>query len=178
MLSKHKTKFAVVCVMVGVYFLFLGSYEIRPPINKHYYQEYVKALKFLERVSGPDDVVLTEWSQGNQLVTLINRKVIATSKVYPSESGEIAKRYRDLARFFFAKNESVAQKVLKNYRVSFIFIRKDFNYKSACKIPKSLCKKEGSMIARLLGKAPFSSLTLIFESKNFLIYRVKNASHF
>jgi len=155
--------------------LFLSALKVKG-MNQKYYQEYLHALLQLKKISKPGDIVLTEWSQGHQIVTVTGRKVIATSKVYPSESKEVAKRYRDLSYFFFATKESEAQKILKNYHVSFVFISKQLDYRSSCKIPKELCNKQNIMISRLLKKKPFFPLTLVFESSNFFIYKVNEAS--
>ncbi|MCL4364038.1 hypothetical protein M1328_02250 [Patescibacteria group bacterium] len=153
-------------------FLFLESYQNNLSFDEKYRLDYLNAMDVIKNGSRPDDIVLTEWTEGNQIVALTGRKVIATSKVYPSESKIIAERYRDLAYFFFAKEESTAEKFLKKYHVSLLFIRKDFGYQSSCEIPKKLCKKNGVEISKLIEKQAKLPITPIYDSDNFIIYKV------
>jgi len=137
-----------------------------------YYDEYVNALMWLKADSRFDDVVLTEWTEGHQVVALADRRVIASSKVYPSEAAEVASRYQDLATFFFTTDENRAEDILYKYGASYVFLRKQFDYKSSCKT-KLPCRGTNTLLARMLAKKPLKYLEKVYESKNFLIYKTK-----
>ena len=137
-----------------------------------YVQEMQETLFWLKNNSSPDDIVLSEWTTGHQIVALADRRVVATTKVYPSEAQEVAARYKDLARFFFAPSEDEAGKILEKYNISWIFVKKKFDnficrYINACTRPSSLISKmlRGDDL-RLINKA--------YESQNFLIYKATN----
>ncbi len=170
-LNKKQLFLAGVLLFISI-ILFLQNYRYNNFINETYRQDYLDALWALKNSSKPKDIVLAEWTEGNQIVSLTGRRVIATSKVYPSEAKEIADRYRDLANFFFAKEDKDAGKILSKYDVSFLFIRKDFDYRSSCKIPKKLCQENGSEISRLIENKSHLHLIVVFESDNFIVYKV------
>jgi asparagine N-glycosylation enzyme membrane subunit Stt3 len=136
-----------------------------------YYDEYTNTLRWLKNNSRPDAVVLAEWTEGHQVVALADRRVITSSKVYPSEAAEVASRYQDLSTFFFTSDENRAEDILYKYGASYVFLRKKFDYKSTCKT-KLLCRGTNTMLAKMLGKKPLKYLEKIYESKNFLIYFV------
>jgi len=160
-------------------YLILGDYlNLRAALNKDYQysNEMIDVLNWLKNASRPDDIVLSEWTQGHQIVTLANRRVVTSSKVYPSEAQEVSNRYKDLARFFFASSEDEAKKILEKYNVSWIFVKKKFDnficrYINACSNLKPL-------ISRILNDENLGIIYKAYESPNFLIYRVGDGEKF
>ena len=67
--------------------------------------DLMETLSWIKQNSKPDDFILTTWVLGYPVVTYTNRKVIATSKVYPSEIKAVAERYRDISKFFLSESE-------------------------------------------------------------------------
>lgn len=133
-------------------------------------KERYAAFAWLKNNSSPDDIVLGEWTEGNNIVAAANRRVIVSSKVYPSEAKEVAQRYTDLSRFFFSTSAGEAKEVLKKYQASWIFLNKDFdnficNYTGRCLWP-------GTLMSDILSDKKIDYLRKAYESKNTLIYKV------
>lgn len=89
-------------------------------------QEFGAALRWLKENSEPDAVIMAHWFRGNQIIAFADRRVVATTKVYPSEATEVAKRYRDIASFFLSENEEEAKIIAKRYGTSYVFLEKNF----------------------------------------------------
>jgi len=132
---------------------------------------YVAALEYLRSHSPEDAIILSPWEDGNQIIALANRRVVASSKVYPSETTELAARFRDVGKFFFAKSDDDAQEVIKKYGVSFVFLKKqNFDF-YLCRYARR-CGKKDSLIYRLLADEPVSFLTMAYENKSYKILKV------
>src|SRR3989338_1273073 len=132
---------------------------------------YVAALEYLRNHSPKDAIILSPWEDGNQIIALANRRVVASSKVYPSETAELAARFRDIGKFFFAKSDDDAQKVIKKYGASFVFLKKqNFDF-YLCRYANR-CGKRGSLIYQLLADKPVSFLTVAYENKSYKILKV------
>ncbi len=110
--------------------IFFDYNKVSKTVNLAPNKEYINALQWLKRYSGSQDIILTEWTQGHQVVSLADRRVVATSKVYPSEAKNVAERYRDITYFFFSQSEEEAMKIVDKYKVNFIFLRKNFDWAS------------------------------------------------
>jgi glycosyltransferase involved in cell wall biosynthesis/AMMECR1 domain-containing protein len=89
-------------------------------------QELGAALRWLKENSEPDAIVMAPWFRGNQIIAFANRRVVATTKVYPSEAMEVAKRYRDIASFFLNESDEDAKAIAERYGASYVFIDKNF----------------------------------------------------
>lgn len=159
-----------------VFIMIFDSYKsIRYLYNKKiskntYYKNYIKACDWLKKNLSENDIVLTEWTEGHQVVTLSEKKVIATSKVYPSEYLEVAKRYIDLGNFYYAKNEENALKILDKYQATFIFYRKNkFDKKSACK--ETSCEKKGTFYKTLAKGKSLKKLKVVFKNADIILYK-------
>lgn len=164
-------------LFIVILFVILVFKIIKEDIGKTYYvapayqDEYISALTWLKNHTRSDDVILTEWTEGHQVVALADRRVIATAKVYPSEAKDIATRYQDIATFFYTTDENRARDILYKYGSSYIFLRKKFDFRSECKTTLPCRKAIGTIIEKMLDKKPLKYLDKIFESKNFLIYK-------
>jgi len=89
-------------------------------------QELGTALRWLKENSEPDAIIMAHWFRGNQIIAFANRRVVATTKVYPSEAMEVAKRYRDIASFFLNESEEDAKAIAERYGASYVFMDKSF----------------------------------------------------
>jgi len=153
--------------------------------GQHYYEEMAEVLHWLKLHSSAEEVVLSEWTEGNFVVALADRGVVATSKVYPSEAKEVAERYKDLKKFFFAENESDAMVIINKYKVRWIYLRKKPDLGSIIKsgyistqrytINNQLTPEgaQKTIIGRMLSQASFSNFQLVLDAPDFLIYRVE-----
>lgn len=161
---------------------------IKNGFDEDYIKEFSKVMNWLIENSDENDIVLTEWTLGNQVIALANRKVIATSKVYPSEVEIVAERYKDISKFFFATSEASSLIIVNKYNISFIFLDKNFNYRTCryiniCNLrnyQKYLTSKNdlipqlrsSLIVSRMLDKDKMDNYELVYNSKNFLIYKV------
>lgn len=136
---------------------------------------YVAALEYLRKHSPENAIILSPWEDGNQIVALAERRVVASSKVYPSETAELAARFRDIGKFFFAKSDDEAQEIIKKYGVSFVFLGKqNFDF-YLCRYARR-CGKKDSLIYQLLSDQPISFLTTAYENKYYKILEVNGAT--
>jgi len=167
---------------------------IRNEFDKNYAEEFWRVMGWLEKNSNENDVVLAEWDYGHQIAALANRNVIATSKVYPSEVKIVAERYKDISRFFFSTSETSSLAVVNKYNISFVLLNKNFNYKTCRYI--NMCNlrnywkyienddllpqlRSTLIVTRMLDKKRLDNYNLVFESDNFLIYKVvKNDAYY
>lgn len=146
--------------------------QLTENLSDEYNREFEKAILWLKENSDPDDIVLSEWTQGHQIVALANRRVVATSKVYPSEAVAATERYKDIARFFFADSESEGLEIVKKYQAGFIFVRKNFDW-WLCR-PVGKCNNTvGTIIDRIIKRDKFSRLEVVFQSPNFQILKIR-----
>lgn len=161
----------LVCLLfnqgVNIYFQ-----QLDKNLPDEYNQELEKAILWLKENSEPDDIVLSEWTQGHQIVALAKRRVVATSKVYPSEAVVASERYKDIARFFFADSEENALEIVKKYQAVFIFVRKNFDWWTCGSIGK--CNNiAGTIIDRIIKRDKLNHLEVIFQSSNFQILKIR-----
>ncbi|MDP3770138.1 MAG: AMMECR1 domain-containing protein [bacterium] len=144
------------------------------------------ALEWLKEHSDNDAIVMSHWYDGHQIVAFADRRVVATTKVYPTESGEVAARYRDIASFFLTSNETDALAIAKKYGASYVFLSKNF--------PAYLCKAfencglapsrdhlaswaRNTTIAGLMGQgAQFKHFQKVWDSSRFIIYQIEGDS--
>lgn len=144
-------------------------------------------LEWLKEHSDNNAIIMSHWFDGHQIVAFADRRVVATTKVYPTESSEVAARYRDIASFFLASNEEDALAIVKKYDASYVFVSKIF--------PASLCKAfencelapdrrhlaswaENTTVAGLMSQgAAFSHFQKIWDSPRFIIYEIGDESH-
>ncbi len=146
--------------------------------NKKYYIDYINAMNWLKTNTPKNSIILTEWSQGHQVVLLSKRKVIATSKVYPSESKEIMARYSDLSTFFYSKDLSQSINILRKHNVSYLFIRKNFDFNSSCKEQDKKCNYKNPFLLSLISGSinEYKFLNKVYENNSVIIYKYSNPS--
>jgi glycosyltransferase involved in cell wall biosynthesis len=140
-----------------------------------YARKYVEATTWLRDSTPKDSIILTEWTEGHQVVLLANRKVVATTKVYPSEAKEIANRYTDLANFFYSNDVKKIKNVLNKHDVDYIFMRrKDFSYDSSCKGIFECDHNNEFLIALISGKLnKYPFIINVYKNSRILIYKYK-----
>ena len=161
------------------------SISLKTSNRQRYGEEMAAVLTWLKNNSSPDDVVLSEWTEGNLIVALADRGVVASSKVYPSEAKETAERYKDIKNFFFALNEDEAMKIINKYKVKWIYLRKKPDIASIVKkseahllgtlIRNNQLTQEGvqkTIIGKMLSRSEFSHFQLVVDTPDFLIYQV------
>lgn len=151
---KYKKPITYSLLVVVMMIFFIDFYNKQEPtsnlLNKiSYAKKYVEATNWIKKNTPKEAIFLTEWTEGHQVVLLADRRVVVTSKVYPSEAEEIFGRYSDLGKFFYSNNESIIKNVLNKHDASYIFIRKKFNYSSSCKGIKT-CDEKNSFLKALI----------------------------
>ncbi len=147
---------------------FYKTYDFK--YDKNIYNSFV----WLKEHSSRNEVVLAEWTQGNQIVAFVENPVIATSKVYPSESVEVSERYVDLGKFFFSKNEKEAKNIIEKYNVKYVYIRKQFDILSSCKGDGIDCSDINSLVYMLKkGKSTYKFLKQIYKNDFVYIYKTQ-----
>ena len=143
--------------------------------------DLLKTLSWLKEHSQANDVVLTPWTLGYQVVTYTDRKVIATSKVYPSQIKAVAERYKDISTFFFSQNEEDALKIIRKYNVKYIFFPKKFEfwicrYIQVCDLivdneGYSDIRQLNTIVGQMLNYQTFKNFALYYKSKHYIIYK-------
>lgn len=185
MKQRLKINLAVIVIVVLLALLLIQVSDTRAKVKGWYNfdkaQDLLKALSWLKAHSHPEDVVLTTWTLGSQVATYADRKVLATSKVYPSEIKSVAERYRDISRFFFAQDQAEALKIVRKYRVKFIFLPKKFEfwicrYIGACRLVSESYQawgpqQENTIAAQMLRNQISKKFSLYYKSKHYLIYK-------
>lgn len=178
-ISKHALTLIYFLIFISTimygYKLYLNT---RPTLNSSkqtsYASGYLEATEWLKNNTDTNSVILTEWTEGHQVVLLTNRRVIATSKVYPTEANEIASRYTDLAIFFFSNNKTKIIEVLNKHKASYIFIRRNFDFKSSCKNILKCDNKNEFLKSLLTGDVEkYSFIKKVFDGSQILIYKYK-----
>jgi len=158
--------------------------EVKGWNDAAYASDLLDRMARLKKISDPQDVILCTWTLGHQVATYAQRKVIATSKVYPSQMNEIAERYIDIANFFFAQDEDDAMDIIRKYNAKFVIHDTNFEfwicrYNNTCHLreksrPEPLTEEgeKTTMIGKMLyGTAP-EYLRIVDSSPHFQIYRV------
>ncbi|MBI2637889.1 MAG: glycosyltransferase, partial [Candidatus Sungbacteria bacterium] len=155
---------------------FLGKQE-------NFAQELRAATDWLKSNSEPDAVVMAHWFRGHQLVAFADRRVVSTTKVYPSEAAEVAGRYRDIAGFFLTEDEEEARQIALRYRASYIFLDRDFQgwlckAINRCEVTtnnRSSLNRRGilnTVAGRMTQGGDFKHFKKVWDSPRFLIYEV------
>lgn len=128
-----RLKWHQVAVVIFLSILALAFYQSTDKIDigsiqrqQFFSQELQSALQWLKENSEPGAVVMTHWFRGNQIIAFADRRVVATTKVYPSETKEVATRYRDIAQFFLSEREEDAKAIAERYWASYVFLDKNF----------------------------------------------------
>lgn len=145
--------------------------------------EMEAALRWLKGHSKPDAIVMSHWFRGHQIVSFADRRVVATTKVYPSEADETAARYRDIARFFLTEDEDEAARIAARYGASYVFAEKSFQA-WLCKIIHS-CEYATSdtrtlnplglsrtVAGRMVQGGSFKRFQQVWDSSRFVIYEI------
>jgi len=127
-------------------------------------EEFYQTMLWLKEHSNEGDVVLTQWTYGTRIVALAQRPTVATCKVYPSEAREVAKRYNAIDKFLFTKNEEIALEITREYNVKYVFFSK------LAKVAKEA--KHDTILNKMKTKKRLDNFRLIYESKQFMIYKV------
>ena len=185
MKEKLKNNLSIILLIIFFILFLVQISDTRLKVKSWYNcdkaQDLLKTLTWLKEHSRQEDVILTTWTLGCQAATYTDRKVVATSKVYPSEIKAVAQRYRDISKFFFAQNQEDALKIIRKYNVKFIFFPKRFDfwicrYIGAC---DSVLNSNNifdiqylkTMIAQMLKKQTPHNFTQYHKSKYYLIYK-------
>lgn len=114
-------------LLIATFYQSIGAINIRSIQRQRFFsQELRSTLQWLRENSDPDAIVMAHWFRGNQIVAFADRRVVATTKAYPSEATEVAKRYRDIASFFLGESEEDAKVIAEHYSASYVFIDKNF----------------------------------------------------
>lgn len=145
-------------------------------------EDLLSTLAWIRADSGPEDVVLTTWTLGSQVVTYADRKVLATSKVYPSEIKTVAERYRDISRFFFSRSENETMGIVRRYNIRYILVPKKFDFwirryirTSGPAAAEMVLTREGrgtTMVSRMLRGESMKDFELCLNSRYYIVYKV------
>jgi len=151
-------------------------------------QEMFNAMAWLKQNSQPGDVVLAPQKLGHTIMAFADRPVIVSTKIYPSEVPEVAERFRDLARFLFARDIGDAMRVVDKYQVKFVVVDRDMEFgiceeADACHFvggdPRPGKKRElnpegrkRTMLGWLQEKSEVPGFAKIWSSNRFDIWRV------
>jgi uncharacterized membrane protein len=123
-------------------------------------RDFYRALSWLKENSKEEDVVLTKWELGAQVVAHAERPVVATCKVYPSEVKEVAERYEDINdNFFGSKDERKAGFIAKKYNVRFILLGRKIS-------------KTKTILDRMSARQRLNGFRLVYTSGRYIIYEV------
>jgi glycosyltransferase involved in cell wall biosynthesis len=147
-------------------------------------EERLAAMEWLKNNSPQDAVVIADQFDGNYIVALANRRVVSSSKVYPSEANEVSSRYTDIAKFFFSQDEDQALEIAKKYGVDYVFVAYDFSYSKNCKLADAChfvsggeltsVGKKMTLIGKFLNREPLAHFELVWDSPSFSIFRILN----
>jgi uncharacterized membrane protein len=130
--------------------------------NRSRDKSFHRAMAWLRENSGKNDIVLTPWQFGAQIPALTGRRVIASSKVYPSETKNVAERYSDLKTFFQeVKNENDALKITEKYNANFIFFQKGWRI------------KENTILEMMNDQKNLENFTPVYAAGRHIIYKIK-----
>ncbi len=146
--------------------------------------EMKTALEWLKNNSDEDAIVMAHWFRGHQIVAFADKRVISTTKVYPSESKEVAARYKDIAKFFLTDSEDEALTLAKKYQASYVFLDKSFQW-WIC-LPVNRCDlfpgrtnlapwaRSTTMVGLMVRGADFSHFQKVWDSPRFVIYKISD----
>lgn len=178
-----KNWWKIIFIISLMIFLLNHSYNIKiNSSNQNYTQGLIQALDWIKENTTEKDVILSDWFYGPNIVSYAKRKIIATTKVYPSESEFLAERYKDMAKFFLATDEHEAMEVVRKYGIDYIFAPRNFNFKT-CKyiMPCNTSNKNISLksetfliIRKMQRGERLYFFEKLYDSQYFKIYKVKD----
>lgn len=186
MKERLKIDLGIILIIILCILFLIQISDVRNASRKWYSvdsaRDLFKTLSWLREHSQPDDVILTTWTFGCQVVTYADRKVIATSKVYPSEIKTVAERYRDITNFFFSQSETDALEVIHKYNIKYILLPRKFDfwtcrYIGVCDLTPnkravSDTDKKMTMVDRMLDCETLTNFILCYSSKRYIIYKL------
>lgn len=175
----------VLSLLVAIFYQSLDDINVARVISEDSFGLEMKtALEWLKEHSEPNAVVMTHWFRGHQVVAFADRRVVSTTKVYPSEFLDVARRYKDIGAFFLSENEEAALNIAKKYNVSYIFLTKNFNMwvckaNNQCEFApdkKRLAPwaKQKVIVGLMTQGVGFEYFKKIWDSSRFVIYKVTN----
>ena len=165
----------ILLISVFLYGWYKYSNNLKEIKNSNPYNlEIYRMIGWIKENTKDSDVILTQWTLGPFIYGMADRKVIATTKVYPSEVAIVSERYSDLAKFFFSTNEEDAFEIVRKYNVSYVVVPKKFDfincgYILAC---HTLNKKNETLIFRFLDNSNLNKFKLVYGSEWFKIYEL------
>jgi glycosyltransferase involved in cell wall biosynthesis len=160
-------------------------------------KENLAVFDWLRFNTPQDAIIFAPRHEGHHIMALADRRAIVSSKVYPSESSNVAARVRDTARFFFTTDPIEAKRILEKYQASYVLIPRARDWFGMCNaiavchwvtvarndVKRSFYAgdltpegKRRTMIGKLLSGASTPFLKKIWESPSYLVYRVTDAS--
>ncbi len=140
------------------------------------------AMDWLRQNTPPDSTVMAEQFDGNWIIAFARRRVVSSSKVYPSEAAEVARRYRDISQFFFATSGDTAKEIIDRYGVDYVYISTRFplthcRHSSSCRfVLNDRLTPEGhdqTVIGGLLRGSPSILFELVWAGGGHRIYRAQ-----
>lgn len=190
LLKSLKPIWHLVSLVIFLIFLVITFYQSLGHIDKSkiasfnsFGLELKTALEWLKNNSDPDAIVMAHWFRGHQIVAFADRRVISTTKVYPTESPEVANRYRDIGKFFLTSSEEEAKSIADKYGASYVFVVKDFDAwickaNNQCGLVHNRklvpLAKQKTMAGLMTQGADFSNFKKVWDSPRFVIYQVTN----
>ncbi len=150
-----------------------------------YLDTILQPFNWLKQNTPEGSIILAPSYEAHRILAFADRKVIASGKVYPSETKELARRFRDLSKFFFTTDIKEAKKIAEKYQAKYIFISKTPKFLEFCGASKS-CHwvtynpegltpdaKKKTLIGRLLEGEIIPEFPLIHTSSGYLIFEIK-----
>ncbi|OGZ94276.1 MAG: hypothetical protein A3A28_02830 [Candidatus Sungbacteria bacterium RIFCSPLOWO2_01_FULL_47_32] len=147
--------------------------------------EYLAAFTWLKKHTEPSAIIMAHWYRGNQIVAFADRRVVSTTKVYPTEATDVAERHRDIAKFFLAGDETKALSVATKYSASYVFVSKDFeawlcNNISRCDVSldgRTLSRRamRQTFAGRMAQGDEFTHFKKVWNSPHIAIYKITDA---
>lgn len=169
-------------LLVAIFYQSLNDTNIARVIsNNSFGLEMKTALEWLKENSEPEAIVMTHWFRGHQVVAFADRRVVSTTKVYPSEFLDVAHRYKDIGAFFLSESEETALDIAKKYDVSYVFLPKDLRAylckaNNQCELApgkRKLAPWAKQTIAGLMAQGvDLEHFKKVWESSRFVIYKI------
>ena len=149
------------------------------------YDQLWNALQWLKTNTDLNSIIITEWYIGPVIVGQANRRVIASTKVYPSEISLIAERFVDISKFFYSLNEDEAMAISKKYNISYVFVSKNFQIGANCRYINfcNFTDERGLLLPQyeskilvynMLNKKKLSRFSMVYENNRFIIYQLRD----
>ena len=188
-MKKSAKKLLLRILIISLFFVeFLPNYFLLASLSKNpnqfqYQKDLAATLNWIKNNTEENTVIIQEWGSAHPTVGIAERRVIVTSKAYPSEVQMLAERYKDLARFFLATNSDDALKIAAKYNASYVFLNKNsFNYNICWYIgicdtfmvneKTSESAMNNFLFKKLQNHENIAHFQLLYESPNFIIYKV------